>query len=227
MRRRRTGPLLGARRRRRQYAVGASKCDNTNQPSSRVATFPKSIWPAAECRTAAVQRGALSSGASRPSRREAWVCTRPARAKRASGSKTLGKQSTHPLLREPCQGPLHIARKGPGARARGLLEAKNRSHKPAIAVAISAACARDKEMTASRHSIGCDEPLVQRRSCAAAAMAKAAGQGGRSRHRCCALRAQSNIAARTPPASQNLPRARPRTNRARIRTHAARDATES
>ena len=75
-------------------------------------------------------------------------------------------------------------------------------------------------MTASRRSIGCDEPLVQRRSCAAAAMAKAAGQGGRSRHRCCALRAHSNIAARTPPASQNLPRARPRTNRARIRTRA-------
>ena len=110
-----------------------------------------------------------------------------------------------------------------GARARGLLEAKNLSHKPAIAVAISAACARDKEMTASRRSIGCDEPMEQHRGRAAAAMAKAAGQGGRSRHRCCALRAHSNTAARTPPASQNLPRARPRTNRARIRTHAARD----
>ena len=82
-------------------------------------------------------------------------------------------------------------------------------------------------MTASRHSIGCDVPMQQRRRRAAAAMAKAAGQGGRSRHRCCALRAQSNIAARTPPASQNLPRARPRTNRARIRTHAARDAARA
>ena len=109
----------------------------------------------------------------------------------------------------------------------GLLEAKNRSHKPAIAVAISAACARDKEMTASRRSIGCDEPLVQRRRCAAAAMAKAAGQGDRESRYPCALRAQSNIAARTPPASQNVLRVRPQANRGRNRTRAARDAAES
>ena len=80
-----------------------------------------------------------------------------------------------------------------------------------------------QEVTASRCSVGCDKPMAQNRGRAAAAMAKAAGQGGRSRHRCGALRAHSNTAARTPPASQNLPRARPRTNRARIRTHAARD----
>ena len=48
-----------------------------------------------------------------------------ARAKRASGSKTLGKQSTHPLLREPCQGPLRIARKGSWRSREGLLEAKS------------------------------------------------------------------------------------------------------
>ena len=83
--------------------------------------------------------------------------------------KTLGKQSTLPLLREPCQGPLRIARKG---SREGLHEAKNRSHKPAIAVAISAACARDKEVTASRRSIGCDEPMEQHRGRAAAVMAK-------------------------------------------------------
>ena len=78
-------------------------------------------------------------------------------------------------------------------------------------------------MTASRRSIGCDEPLVQRRRCAAAAMAKAAGQGDRESRHPVPLRAHSNIAARTPPASQNVPRIRPWTNRARIRTHAARD----
>ena len=82
-------------------------------------------------------------------------------------------------------------------------------------------------MTASRCSIGCDVPMQQRRRRAAAAMAKAAGQGGRESRRRGALRAQSNIAARTPPASQNVPRARPRTNRARIRTHAARDAARA
>ena len=65
--------------------------------------------------------------------------------------------------------------------------------------------------------------MKQRRRRAAAAMAKAAGQGDReSRHRR-ALRAHSNIAARTPPASQNVPRARPQANRGRNRTHAARD----
>ena len=69
--------------------------------------------------------------------------------------------------------------------------------------------------------------MAQNRGRAAAAMAKAAGQGGRSRHRCCALRAHSNIAARTPPASQNLPRVRPQANRGRIRTHAARDAARA
>ena len=82
-------------------------------------------------------------------------------------------------------------------------------------------------MTASRRSIGCDEPMEQHRGRAAAAMAKAAGQGGRSRHRCCALRAQSNIAARTPPASQNVLRVRPQANRGRNRTRAARDAARA
>ena len=69
--------------------------------------------------------------------------------------------------------------------------------------------------------------MVQRRRRAAAAMAKAAGQGDRESRHPVPLRAQSNIAARTPPASQNVPRARPRTNRARIRTHAARDAARA
>ena len=69
--------------------------------------------------------------------------------------------------------------------------------------------------------------MEQHRGRAAAAMAKAAGQGNRSRHRCGALRAQSNIAARTPPASQNVLRVRPRPNRGRNRTRAARDAARA
>ena len=79
-------------------------------------------------------------------------------------------------------------------------------------------------MTASRRSIGCDEPMEQHRGRAAAAMAKAAGQGDRESRHPVPLRAQSNIAARTPPASQNVLRVRPQANRGRIRTHAARDA---
>ena len=82
-------------------------------------------------------------------------------------------------------------------------------------------------MAASRSAIGRDEPLVQSRSRAAAAMANAGKMESGFELATAFTRAHPNIAARTPPASQNLPRARPRTNRARIRTHAARDAARA
>ena len=79
-------------------------------------------------------------------------------------------------------------------------------------------------MAASRSAIGRDEPLVQSRRRAAAAMANAGKMESGFELAAAFTRAHPNIAARTPPVSQNLPRARPRTNRARIRTPAARDA---
>ena len=63
-------------------------------------------------------------------------CRQPCTSgKSASDSKTLGKQSTLPLLREPCQGPLRIARKGSWRSREGLLEAKSTPYN-AVAAAL-------------------------------------------------------------------------------------------